>query len=66
MPFASDANALIERRNFEELEALWMAQIESDPSDVDAFLRVGKALRKAEQRPQRFLTDGDEGGYGAK
>ena len=52
MPFALDANALIERRSFDELESLWMAQIDADPSDVDAFLRVAKALRKAEQRSQ--------------
>jgi transcription elongation GreA/GreB family factor len=52
MAFATDANALIERKNFDELESLWMSQIESDPSDVDGFLRVGKALRKAEQRTQ--------------
>jgi transcription elongation GreA/GreB family factor len=52
MPFAENANALIERKNFEELESLWMSQMDSDPSDVDAFLRTAKALRKAEQRTQ--------------
>src|SRR5690349_5891256 len=29
-----------------------MNQLDSDPSDVDAFLTVAKALRKAEQRTQ--------------
>src|SRR5262249_42328738 len=29
-----------------------MAQLDSDPGDVDAFLRTAKALRKAEQRTQ--------------
>src|ERR1043165_1131241 len=48
--FADDANALIERKKFDELESLWMNQLDSDPSDADAFLRVAKALRKAEQR----------------
>ncbi len=52
MAFATDANALIESKNFDELESLWMNQIDSDPSDVDAFLRVAKTLRKAEQRTQ--------------
>src|SRR5437773_11661250 len=52
MAFADDANALIEHRNFDELESLWMNQIDSDPSDVDVFLRTAKALRKSEQRSQ--------------
>lgn len=52
MAFADDANALIERKNFEELESLWMSQMDSDASDVDAFLRTAKALRKSEQRTQ--------------
>ena len=52
MAFADDANALIERKNFDELESVWMAHMESDPGDVDAFLRIAKALRKAEQRTQ--------------
>lgn len=52
MAFASDANALIERKNFEELESVWMSHMESDPSDVESFVRTAKALRKAEQRTQ--------------
>src|SRR5947209_13754616 len=48
--FADDANALIEQKKFDDLESLWMNQIDSDPSDVDAFLRVAKTLRKTEQR----------------
>ncbi len=52
MGFAEDATKLIEKRDFDALESLWMAQLESDPGDVDAFLRTAKALRKAEQRTQ--------------
>jgi transcription elongation GreA/GreB family factor len=52
MAFADEANALIERKNFEELESLWMSQMDSDASDVDAFIRTAKALRKSEQRTQ--------------
>lgn len=52
MPFREDANALIQKKKFDELEALWMNQIESDPSDVEAFLTAAKTLRKAEQRTQ--------------
>jgi transcription elongation GreA/GreB family factor len=50
--FAEDANALIEKKKFDELESLWMNQLERDPSDADAFLRTAKALRKSEQRTQ--------------
>src|SRR5581483_4074660 len=52
MGFAEDANALIQQKKFDDLESLWMNQMESDPADVDAFLRIAKALRKAEQRTQ--------------
>ena len=48
--FADDANALIEKKKFDDLESLWMNQLDSDPRDADAFLKIAKALRKAEQR----------------
>src|SRR6266542_3266430 len=48
--FADDANALIEKKKFDDLESLWMNQLDSDPRDVDVFLKTAKALRKAEQR----------------
>jgi transcription elongation GreA/GreB family factor len=48
--FADDANALIERKKFDDLESLWMNQLDRDPSDADGFLRIAKALRKVEQR----------------
>ena len=52
MGFAEDATKLIEQKNFDALESLWMAQLDGDAGDVDAFLRTAKALRKAEQRTQ--------------
>jgi transcription elongation GreA/GreB family factor len=52
MAFADDANALIQEKKFDELESLWMNQIERDPRDVESFLRTAKSLRKAEQRTQ--------------
>jgi transcription elongation GreA/GreB family factor len=52
MPFREDANALIQKKKFEDLEALWLDQIEKDPSDAEAFVTAAKALRKAEQRTQ--------------
>ncbi|HKO02450.1 MAG TPA: GreA/GreB family elongation factor [Thermoanaerobaculia bacterium] len=52
MGFTEDANALIDKKKFDDLETLWMNTMERDPSDVDAFLRTARALRKAEQRSQ--------------
>jgi transcription elongation GreA/GreB family factor/transcription elongation factor GreA-like protein len=52
MSFRDDANALIQKKKFDDLEALWLNQIESDPGDVEAFLTAAKALRKSEQRTQ--------------
>src|SRR5690349_15313750 len=52
MPFREDANALIQQKKFDDLEALWLDQIEKDPGDADTFINLAKALRKAEQRAQ--------------
>jgi len=52
MPFRDDANALIQQKKFDDLEALWMDQLDRDPSDVESFLHTAKTLRKAEQRGQ--------------
>lgn len=52
MPFRDDALALIDKKKFDEVEGLWMEQLDRDPSDVDAFITAAKALRKAEQRTQ--------------
>jgi transcription elongation factor GreA-like protein len=52
MPFREDANALIQKKKFDDFETLWMSQLDSDPSDVEMFLTAAKALRKAEQRSQ--------------
>lgn len=52
MGFVEDASALIAKKKFDELESLWMNQLERDPSDVDALISTAKALRKAEQRTQ--------------
>lgn len=52
MGFREDAQALIQQKKFDDLESLWMNRIDSDPSDVDAFLHTAKSLRKAEQRTQ--------------
>ncbi|HJQ37122.1 MAG TPA: GreA/GreB family elongation factor [Thermoanaerobaculia bacterium] len=52
MGFREDAQALIQQKKFDDLESLWMNQIESNPSDVDSYLHLAKSLRKAEQRTQ--------------
>ena len=52
MPFREAASALIQQKKFDEVESLWMNQIDADPSDAESFIHVAKALRKAEQRTQ--------------
>ena len=52
MPFRDTAQQLIQQKKYEDVESLWMSQLDSDPSNVDAFLLTAKALRKAEQRTQ--------------
>lgn len=52
MPFREDALKRIHEKKFDDVETLWMAELDRDPSDVDSFLTVAKALRKAEQRTQ--------------
>jgi transcription elongation factor GreA-like protein len=52
MPFRDNALALIDKKKFDEVEGLWMEQLDRDPTDVDAFITAAKALRKAEQRTQ--------------
>jgi transcription elongation GreA/GreB family factor len=52
MGFTDDAHALIAGKKFDDLESLWMNQLESDPGDIAAFLKIAKELRKAEQRTQ--------------
>lgn len=52
MPFRDDAITLIDKKKFDDVETLWMEQLDRDPSDVDSFITAAKALRKAEQRTQ--------------
>src|SRR5688572_10613835 len=52
MPFREDAQQLIQQKKFDDLESLWMSQLDTDPSDVESFLTIAKSLRKSEQRSQ--------------
>lgn len=69
MPFREDALKQVHAKKFDDVESLWMAELDRDPSDVEAFLSVAKALRKAEQRTQSdtllgLLSDAlKEGGH---
>jgi transcription elongation GreA/GreB family factor len=69
MPFREDALRQVHSKKFDDVESLWMAELDRDPSDVDAFITVAKALRKAEQRTQSdtllgLLSDSlKEGGH---
>jgi len=50
MPFREQAQQLINEKKFDEVESLWMSQLDGDVSNVDTFLNTAKSLRKAEQR----------------
>lgn len=50
MAWVDEARALIEAKKFEDLEAMWMSRLESDPSKIDEFIATAKLLRKAEER----------------
>jgi transcription elongation GreA/GreB family factor len=52
LAFREEASALIQKKKFEDVESLWMNQIDADPSDVESFLHIAKALRRSEQRTQ--------------
>lgn len=52
LPFRDDAQRLIDQKKFDELESLWMSQLDGDPSDVDSFVAIARLLRKSEQRTQ--------------
>lgn len=52
MAFRDEAQQLIQQKKFDDVEALWMGELDRDPSDVDAFITTAKTLRKAEQRSQ--------------
>ncbi len=52
MAFRDDAQQLIQQKKFDELESLWMAELDRGSTDFEAFITTAKALRKAEQRTQ--------------
>jgi transcription elongation GreA/GreB family factor len=52
MPFRDDAQQLINQKKFDDVESLWMNQLDGDVADVDSFLTIAKSLRKSEQRTQ--------------
>ncbi|MGH9458037.1 MAG: GreA/GreB family elongation factor [Thermoanaerobaculia bacterium] len=50
MKLSRQAAPLIESKAWDDLESLWMTEIESDPTRVDEFLEIAKRLRKADER----------------
>ncbi|HVS30972.1 MAG TPA: GreA/GreB family elongation factor [Thermoanaerobaculia bacterium] len=52
MAFRDDAQQLIQQKNYDDVEALWMARLDGDPGQIEDFLLIAKSLRKAEQRTQ--------------
>jgi transcription elongation factor GreA len=41
---------LIEKKSFDEVEAIWMSRMEADPSAINDFLEAARLLRKADER----------------
>ncbi|HVS32206.1 MAG TPA: hypothetical protein VMS98_12215, partial [Thermoanaerobaculia bacterium] len=52
MAFRDNAQQLIQQKNYDDVEALWMGRLDGDPGDIEDFLLIAKSLRKAEQRTQ--------------
>src|SRR5882762_3292207 len=52
MPFRDAALKLIQEKKFDDVETLWMSELDRDPSKTDAFIAIAKSLRKSEQRTQ--------------
>ena len=50
MELTRKATPLIETKAWDDLESLWMEEIESDPRRVDEFLEIAKRMRKADER----------------
>ncbi len=52
MNWFQSAEKKIEAKEWEEVEELWMSAMESDPTDVDRFMSIARALRKHGERPR--------------
>lgn len=52
MTFREQAESLIEKKQWEELENRWMTEMESDPRRIDEFLEIARQMRKADERPR--------------
>lgn len=50
MELTRKASSLIEKKEWEDLESLWMEELEGDPTRVDEFLEIAKRIRKADER----------------
>ncbi len=45
-----NATELIEKKAWDDVESLWMEELEVDPTRVSEFLEIAKRLRKADER----------------
>jgi transcription elongation GreA/GreB family factor len=52
LTWLEDAKQKIARKAWDEVEAHWMARLESDPTGVDDFLAVAKVMRQKDERPR--------------
>jgi transcription elongation GreA/GreB family factor len=46
------AEKKIEAKEWEAVEETWMSAMDADPTDVDRFMTIARALRKAGERPR--------------
>jgi transcription elongation GreA/GreB family factor len=50
LTLTAQATPLIAEKNFDEVEARWLARLDSEEIDIDDFMATAKLLRKAEER----------------
>lgn len=50
MNLVAEISTLIQKKDFDGIESVWMSEIEKDPRRVDQFLEAAKLLRKADER----------------
>jgi transcription elongation GreA/GreB family factor len=63
LSFVAEVSSLIEKKQFDELESIWMSRLESSDVSVDEYLEAARLLRKADERSRadallELLADG--------
>lgn len=50
MSLVAEVSALIDKKDFDAVDGVWMSHLESDPTRIDQFLESARLLRKADER----------------